>query len=408
MRMEKAIEPLLGLQGFRLEGFRFEESKGCRELILSIRRRWRKRTCSGCGKWVRGTYDRHVRRWRHLSLFGTRTYLEGEIRRVNCSRCGVRVEAVPWARRDSTFTRPMEEAVAWLARRSTQTAVAEWFGIAWETVGSIVEHVVDELLPESRLDGLVAIGVDEFHYGRGHRKVLTLVVDHATGRLIWGGEGQGKDTLTQFFARLGPERTATIRLVSMDMDAGYIGAVREHLPQAEIAYDPFHVTQLVLRALDEVRRSEVRQSPPELRNPVKGLRFALRKNPWNLKGGEAKRLEELQTANRRLYRAYLLKESLMHVYHYVSPGWAQRQLTKTIGWALRSRLAPFQKLGRTLRKHLDGVLTFVRYGISNAVLEATCRHFRMLNARAYGFHSAQALMALGFLFCGGINVELPW
>lgn len=408
MRIAETIERLLGLQGFRVKGLRIEEVDGRQELTVEIRRRRRRRICSGCGKWVRGTYDRHARRWRHLSMFGTRTYLEGEIRRVNCPRCGVRVEAVAWARRDSAFTRPFEEAVAWLTRRSTQTAVAEWFGIAWETVGNIVEHVVTESLSESRLEGLAAIGVDEFHYGAGHQKVLTLVVDHATGRLIWGGEGQGKETLGRFFALLGQARSASIRLVSLDMDAGYIGAVREHLPQAEIAYDPFHVTRLVLKALDEVRRSEVRESPLDKLRAIKGLRFALRKNPWNLKHGEAKRLEDLQTVNRRLYRAYLLKESLLQVYHYVSPGWAQRQLTKTIGWAVRSRLSPFRKLGRTLRKHLDGVLTFVRYGISNARLEATCRHFRMLSTRAYGFHSAQALLALGFLFCGGINVELPW
>lgn len=408
MRMAETIERLSGLQGFRVKGLRIEEKAGRPELIVEICRRRRSRICSGCGQWVRGTYDRHRRRWRHLSLFGARTYLEGEIRRVNCPRCGVRVETVPWARRDSVFTRPFEEAVAWLTRRSTQTAVSEWFGIAWETVGNLVEHVVTESLSERRLEGLTAIGVDEFHYGAGHQKVLTLVVDHATGRFIWGGEGQGKEALGRFFVLLGPARAASIRLVSLDMDAGYIGAVREHLPQAEIAFDPFHVTRLVLKALDEVRRSEVRESPLDKLRAVKGLRFALRKNPWNLRHGEAKRLEELQAVNRRLYRAYLLKESLLQVYHYISPGWAQRQLTKTIGWAVRSRLHPFRKLGRTLRKHLDGVLAFVRYGFSNARLEATCRHFRMLSARAYGFHSAQSLLAIGFLFCGGIDVKLPW
>lgn len=407
MRLEKTMAQLLGLQGLVVTGMRIEQ-EGEQAVIVSVRKRSRRRTCSGCGLWVRGTYDTHVRRWRHLSLCGRKTYLEGAIRRVACPRCGVRVDEVPWARRDSSFTQPVEDAVAWLARRTTGSAVARWFAIAWETVGTIVSYVVDEKLPADRFDHLEAIGVDEFHYGWGHRKVLTLVVDHRSGHLIWAGEGQGAETLSAFFRFLGPERCASIRLTTLDLNAGYLKAIQEHLPQAIVAYDPFHVVQLIHRALDEVRRQETQQASPEDRQAVKGLRFALRKNPWNLRSEEAARLRDLETANRKLHRAYLLKESFLEIYRYGSPGWAERHLRKVISWSLRSRLKPFQRVARTLRKHLEGVLAFVRFGFSNARLEATCRHFRMLSSRAYGFRSAEALIAMGFLFCGGIHVELPW
>lgn len=406
MRLEKGMARLLGLQGLAVTGIEIDREG--KQVVVGIRRRFRRRTCSGCGKRVRGTYDTSIRRWRHLSLCGWKTFLEGEIRRVNCPRCGVRVEKVPWSRRDSTFTCQVEDAVAWLARRASASAVARWFVIAWATVGAIVAYVVGEKLPEDRFDGLEAIGVDEFYYGHGQKKVLTIVVNHLTGCLIWAGEGDGAAALSAFFEFLGPKRRESIRLVTLDMDAGYLKAVQEHLPQAIVAYDPFHVVQLIHRALDEVRRAEVRGAPPAERKAVKGLRYTLRKNPWNLKGGEAGRLRELETANRRLYRAYLLKESILQTYAYTSPGHAENHLRKTIAWAGRSKLPPFRKLAATLRKHLDGVLAAVRFGFTNARLEATCRHLRVLSARAYGFRSPGALIAMGFLYCGGIHVNLPW
>lgn len=406
MRLEKGMVGLLGLQGLAVTGIEIDREE--KQVVVGIRRRFRRRTCSGCGKRVRGTYDTSTRRWRHLSLCGWKTFLEGEIRRVDCPRCGVRVEKVPWARRDSTFTRPVEDAVAWLARRASASAVARWFVIAWATVGAIVAYVVGENLPEDRFDGLEAIGVDEFYYGHGRKKVLTIVVNHLTGCLIWAGEGDGAAALSAFFEFLGPKRRETIRLVTLDMDAGYLKAVQGYLPQAIVAYDPFHVVQLIHRTLDEVRRTEVRGAPPAERKAVKGLRYALRKNPWNLKAGEAGRLRELETANRRLYRAYLLKESILQTYAYASPVHAENHLLKTIAWAGRSKLQPFRRLAVTLRKHLEGVLAAVRFGFTNARLEATCRHLRVLSARAYGFRSSGALIAMGFLYCGGIHLNLPW
>lgn len=403
MRALTVLERALGLQGLRVLEVRREGDL----VVLVARRAFRRRTCSGCGRWVRGTYDRHVRRWRHLGLFGRRTVVEADVRRVACRQCGVRVEAVPWARPGADFTRPLEDAVAWLTRRANRTAVARWFAIGWATVGAIVERVVAEGLPADRLEGLTAIGVDDFHYGRS--KVLTLVVDHGRGRLIWGAEGKSAEVLGQFFDLLGPERAAGIRLVSMDMDGGYTKAVQERLPQAEIVYDPFHVTRLVTQALDEVRLGEQRAATTsEARRGVRGLRYALRKNPWNLTRRQGRRLRDLERANRRLYRGYLLKESLLHVYDFTTASRAGAHLRRVIGWAVRSRLRPFARVARTLRSRLGSVVGYVTHGLSNARLEATCRHLRMLSARAYGFHSAAPLLAMGFLYCGGVEVQLPW
>ncbi len=402
MRSTTLINKCLGLQG--LWTSKVQIVAGTIEIFC--RKRSKKAFCPKCGRRMRNLYDCHVRSWRHLPLFTMPTNLSVEIRRVNCPTCGVLVESVPWARHGSRFTKPFEDAVAWLLKYTNKTAVCRWFGISWLTVGNIAERVVAEQLDETRFDNLEAIGVDEFHVGKGH--VLTLVVDHKRGKFIWAKEGQSAETLGAFFKMLGPERRKNIKLVSMDMDAAYKKAVKEWLPDAQVVFDPFHVTRLVIDALDEVRREEMRRSRRPEKQTFKGYTYALRKNPWNLTVDQAESLKELARENNRIYRAYLLKESLLKVYDYVSPVVAADCLKKAMGWAARSRLKPFLKVSRTIRKHFNGVLAFVRHGISNGVLESTCRHMRLLNSRAYGFASAGALIAMTFLYRGGVNVLLPF
>ena len=316
------------------------------------------------------------------------------------------MERVPWARHDSDFTLPFEDAAAWLLRQTNQTAVARWFGIAWETVGNIAKRVVNELLDPSRLKGLEYIGVDEF--GFGHGKVITLVVNHASGALIWAAEGKGADVLGAFFKTLGEKGRKKIRIVTMDMSAAYRKAVMEWLPEAEIIYDPFHVTKLVIEALDEVRREEMKKTKGVPRGSLRGLIYALRKNPWNLKREEAASLREISSCNQRIYRGYLLKECILKTYQYTYPGAAESWLKKVINWAARSRLKPFLRLSRTLRKHFDGIMAFLKTRFSNGILEATCRHLRLLNARAYGYASADSFIAMAFLHRGCIDIDLPW
>jgi transposase len=139
--------------------------------------------------------------------------------------CGARFEAVPWARAGSRYTRDFEDVVAWLAQQMAKAPIAGLLRIAWDTVGRIVERVVAERLDERRLDGLVAIGVDEISYRRHHR-YLTSVVDHRSGAIVWCSPGRNSATLARFFELLG-ERKGSIHAVSIDMSGGYEKAIRE-------------------------------------------------------------------------------------------------------------------------------------------------------------------------------------
>jgi transposase len=258
--------------------------------------------------------------------------------------------------------------------------------------------------PTDPLEGLTHIGVDELSYRR-HHEYVTVVVDHNSGAVVWAHEGKNADTLRAFFDELGPERCARLEAVTIDMSAAYIQAVKEAAPGAELVFDRFHVQRLAHDALDQVRRDEVRQADPSDKSELKGTRFALQKNPWNLSQLETSKLADLQRQNARLYRAYLLKESLAGILDRKQPNVARNKLQEWVAWALRSRLAPFVRVAGTVRKYLDGIVGYVRSRLSNGRVEGLNGKIRTITRRSFGFHSAQSLIAMILLCCSGISLE---
>jgi len=402
VRITSLLRDLLGLKDTRVTDVTFDADG----LVVGVKPSWRRPRCSRCGRPGRG-YDRqHGRRWRHLDLAGMQLVLHYDTRRVDCRRCAaVVVEQVPWAETSSWFTRPFENHVGYLAQRCDQTTVGKLMRVAWETVGGIVQRVVARRQDGDLLDGLTLIGVDELSYRR-HHQYVTVVVDHVAGRVVWAHPGKNAETLKAFFDELGAERCAKLEAVTIDMSAAYIKAVTEASPQAQIIFDRFHVQRLAHDALDEVRRAEVNQAATEAeQHGLKHTRWALQKNPWNLSGVERDRLSALPKVNRRLFRAYLLKEALAAVLDHKQVHVAGRKLNEWISWALRSRLEPFRRVARTLRAHAGGILAYVRSGLSNGRTEGLNGKARTITRRAYGFHSAYGLIALLMLCCSGMELE---
>jgi transposase len=406
VRVQTAFSRMLRLPGASVVDVSF----GAEGVIVSVGLRRRRRVCSRCGQTGRQLeiHDRRVKRWRHLDLGANRCVIECELRRLRCRDCGVHLEAVPWARPGSQHTRDLEDVVAWLAQQMAKTPIAGLLRIGWDTVGRIVARVVAEGLDERRLTGLIAVGVDEISYRRGQR-YLTSVVDHRSGAIVWCAAGRNAATLQAFFDELGDGK-ATIRAVSIDMSGGYEKAIRDNAPQAEVCFDPFHVVRLAQRAVDQVRRDEwnahERSHTPKGRW-IKGTRWSLLKAPAKQSIGQLALLGEVQQANKALYRAFLLKEELRLLYQLDDPRLAPAHLDSWLAWASRSRLVPFVKLARTIRRHRAGILAAIRLGLSNGRLEGLNSRIRLISHRSFGFHSAAPLIALVYLCCSGILIDLP-
>jgi transposase len=403
VRITTVFKRLLGVISMSVKDVGLEG----KELVADVRPRWQRPRCPECGAPGTIHQTREPRFWRDLAFGETVTLLRYAARRVDCKSCGVHVEAVPWAAPKSRFTRRMEELVAYLAQQMSKTAVCKLAGIDWRTVGTIVARIIGEKLDPSRLNDLTVIGVDELSFRRNHNYV-TVVVDHVRQRIVWVGEGKSSNTLAEFFKALGPERAKLLTHVTMDLSAAYRSSVTAHAPQAELVFDRFHIQRLASDAVDAVRRSEVRAAEETAdAKSLKGTRWALLKSQWNLNPDEAETLRDLQRVNDRIFRAYLLKEKLADILRRKQPGVAAKELTRWIGWASRSRLKPFVKLARTIKKFSHGILAYIRTGLSNGPTEGLNNKSRLITRRAYGFHSAQALIAMIFLCCGGITLSPP-
>lgn len=420
---------LLGVEKTVIERVEFDEDAEL--LVAQVRPTKRQRgRCGVCRRRSPG-YDAGAgrRRWRALDLGTVCAVLEADAPRVACREHGVVVASVPWACHDAGHTYAFDETVAWLATQASKSTVTELMRIAWRTVGSIITRVwADVEVNCDRFAGLRRIGIDEISYKRGH-KYLMVVVDHDARRLVWAAPGRSSATVGEFFDLLGEERCAQITHVSAD-GADFIDTiVAGRCPGAVRVADPFHVVKWATDALDEVRRGawndarvlaraepkRGRGRPPadapprpgsERAKALKGARYALWKNPENLSENQRFKLAWIAATDPRLYRAYLLKEGLRLIFAmpYAAAGEA---LDRWISWARRCRIPAFVKLQKSIVKHRARILAAIEHNLSNGLIESTNTKIRLITRIAFGFQSAEALIALALLSLGGHRPALP-
>jgi transposase len=424
VRVCTAFNKMLGVVGAGVAGVSFAPEG----IVVGLRRRRRRLVCP-CGWKTWAVYDRSVRRWRHLDLGATKCWLEAEICRVDCRRCGrVRTEEVPWARPGARHSRDFQDVVAWLAQHTDKTTICRLLRVSWEAVARIVVEVVADHLDTSRLDGLYRIGVDEISYRKGHR-YLTVVADHdRDGAVVWVGEGKQTEVLEAFYDELGPDRLVVLEAISLDLSGSFKKATDRKAPHVRQCVDPFHLIALANQALDRARvdtwnpvhqqaraehrpRHRPRKDAPPSQQPkarwIKNTRWALVKDPDQLNDHQLEILHQLRRSHSVLYRCWQLKEGLRDLYRLADPHDAPAHLDWWLAWACRSRVPSFVKLSKTVRANRERILGAVELGLSNSKLEGLNSKIRLINHRGYGHRSVATLAAMIYLCCGGITIRLP-
>lgn len=333
-------------------------------------------------------------------------------RRLACPDHGVVTEGVCFARSGARFTRDFEDLVVWLVTRADKSTVAAFARVAWRTVGAMCQRVAAEKLDPDRLSGLVDIGVDEISW-RKHHKYLTLVSDHATSRIVWGTTGKNAAAFGRFFDDLPDGAADDLAAISMDLGPAYAKTARERAPHATLCFDPFHVVKLATDALDALRRqvwqSARRLPDSRIAKKYKGARWALLKNPGTLTPQQTATLAQIRKNGGLLWRAYQLKEALRAVFAGdLDPADVMDLLRRWCARAQRSRIPEFVKTARTIRTHQAGIHAAVTHGLANGRHEGLNNKIRTMINRAYGFHTAEAALALIMLSCGPINLQLPY
>ena len=403
MLIETFIRKQLGLKAHRVTKVESREDS----LIIFIDRMGKRLLrCGVCGKRCLHIHSvRKEREWQDLSMRQSRLILRYGPRRVECPRCGVRVEEVPWAEPWARVTRALSNAVARLARELSWQGTARQYGLNWKTVAGIVKRAVDYGLRNRKRLPVHVIGIDEVSRRKG-QVYLTVVYDLERRLLLWVGEDRTEEAVKKFFtAEMGRRRCSTLQVVCMDMWASYVNLVREHAPQAQILFDRFHIVKHLQEAVDEVRRSQMRRLIGREKVTFKSTRWLLLKNPWNLTSEQKERLSTLVRWNTPIVRAYYLKESCQLFWEYRQPKRAQDYLRKWMSSAMRSRLEPFKKFVRMLRSHLDGILPWTQLRLSNAGVEGMNNKIKSISHRSFGFRSAQYFIAAIYHCCA--RLPLP-
>jgi transposase len=307
----------------------------------------------------------------------------------------VKTEGLDWLADNPFYTKRFAYYVGRRCRDSSIKAVAEELYLDWHTVKELDKQYMAEQLRRASQPSPRAIGIDEIAIGKGHSYRI-VVSDLIRGRPIWfGGTDRSEESMDTFFAWLGPEKSSKIRLAVMDMWKAFRASTLKegNAPQALIVYDKFHVLRHLQKALDQVRKSEYARLTGPGRRFIKGQKYALLSRWRNLTIQGRKGLKLLFHANRRLYTAYLLKESFEQLWSYETAGWAQRfffNWRESLRW---QRLKPYETFAVMIETHWDGIVAYCHTNnkVALGFVEGLNNKIRVIQRRAYGFRDEEYL-----------------
>jgi len=388
---ETIVGRILRLPGYCVFQSEFDEQTSTTVLRIRQVAADRLYTCGGCGIDIADVHDVRERRVRDLPWGAWKVYLVLEVHRVRCRRCGVKTERLGFVDGKQPYTKRFEAAVARDCEDMAVSRVAGKWGLAPQTVRRIDKQALTEWQRGRKRHPLRYLGVDELFWRKG--KCITVVSDLDLGEPIWAAEDRKRETLDRFFAEeLPPRRRRAVRAVCVDMYEGFIGSIREHLPRAVIVFDKFHVMKHVNAAVDETRRQEFFRRKGPWRTAMRGKRWLLLTRRHNLTRAKRGELDQALSLNRRLFKAYYLREQIEQLWSYTYEGAAVRFFVKWLLGLRWQRLPAFKKLARTLYDHFYGILTYCKHKVPFGVVEAINGNIRAVIRRGRGYRDVAYLV----------------
>jgi len=383
---------ILGWPGYRV--YQHEIDERAKVLKLWVRRKPgnQKLMCSGCGQRLSEIHEVYEREVRDLACFEFRTTVVIELYRIRCLECGIRTERVEQLPSKAPFSKRFEETVGQACESASARQVARRFSLAESTVRAMDLRYLERWTAARRKPALRQMGVDEIHLGR-QQKFLTVVSNLETREPLWFGRERKRETLDQFFQdELSVGKRRRIEAACVDMWAPFRQSIERWSPRCRIVYDKFHILQHANAAVDEVRRAEFFRQGVKKRGLIKGKRWLLLSRWKNLAINQRGELNRLFQLNRRVFKAYLLKESLERLWDYRYEGAMFNYLRKWMDQLKWQRLKPFEKLADMLLNHLEGILNYCRTKVPMGVVEAVNGNIKSLLRRGRGYSNLRYLL----------------
>jgi transposase len=384
---------ILGLKGYRVKEVVFDGTEDHPQLRIRIERRGvQGHPCSGCGRRTWRVRDAKDRTWDDLPWATYRVTLVYRQRRVRCRTCGIRTERIGFADSKARVTRRLRQLIGLDCQSMPTSHAAVRYGVSWGKARRAERALLqawDAARPKRRPRHL---GADEIQRGKGYR-FWTVLSDVVRGE-VWGlARDRTEASLTGLLTHcLDARQRAAVEAVCTDMHRPYLNAVAQILPDAEVVFDKFHVLQHASATLDEVRRHEFFRAGAVMRAVGRGIRWLLLRRWATVHGSKRRELRELFAANRRLFRAYVLREQLDRLWTYKTrPG----VLNFLLAWfkALRwQRLPEMERLGDFLLTHINGIAAYCDHAVRFGVVESVNATIKGVIRRARGMRDESFLL----------------
>lgn len=360
--------------------------------------------CSSCGRTCPLHDHGPERTWRHLDTMQFETRIVARAPRTNCSECGVKTCAVPWAEPHGRFTLLFEAfAIRVLQAASSVEAARRLLGLTWSSLQAILDRGVERGLIERELEDIRHVGLDEKSFGRG-QDYVTVMTDIDGSRVLDVADGRDETAADALWEGLGEERAQAVEAVAMDMWAAYEASTSRHAPQAEIVHDRFHISKHLNEAVDQVRRQEHQALQQEGDKTLTGTKQLCLYNPENISDEQWDQFKILKESELKTARAWAIREQFRWFWEYRQAGSAKKFFGLWHRWASRCRLKPMTKVAAMLKRRLPNLLTYFRHRITNAAAEGFNSRIQALKSAARGFRHFQNYRTRILFFCGKLKL----
>ena len=363
--------------------------------------------CPVCGAPTkRYGYEPKERVWRHADCLFYPCYVHCKRPRVLCDKCGTVQVNAPFERKNSRFTLLFEGYAMLLLQDVPRARASRLLRCDEKSLAAILTYWVHDAVNRMDLSDTCSIAMDETSFRRGH-KYVTVAINEVRRRVFDVEPGRDKTAVKNVGKKL--ERnggnTKSVNSVTSDMSASYLSAVREVFPNAKQTIDKFHVKQVLLKALDTVRKDEQKESGRKKELFLCRKLFMVPQGRMTDK--QRTMVAELSKQYKKTGRAFRIVQSLDDFYASTSMVEAQERLDKLCSWMRRCRLKPMKDAVLTLRNHSKEILNYFHTHLTNAICEGINAMIQAAKRKARGFHTFEGYAAMIYLVAGKLKLDTP-
>jgi len=361
--------------------------------------------CPKCEQFY-SVYDHAPERvYRHLNVCQMKMFIHIRMPRVNCPEHGVLQIYSDFGENGSDMTYEFEKQIIDFAKECSIQAIGRLYDLNWDRCWNTVERAVNRGQKRKPHAVPKRIGVDEKSFAKGH-KYETIVTDIDNGNVVFVCDDRQQESLENYYKQFKQEELANIQAVAMDMWDPFIAATKAYVPGAEkkIVFDKFHVMGYATKAVDKTRIAEhkaLRESGDET---LKGTKYLWLWNEENVPELRKEEYYALKAMDLKTSRACAIKDNLRHLWDYRYEACMRKYFDKWYFWATHSKIAPVVSAAKTIKKHIEHIVTYAKHRITNALGESINSKIEKVKRMACGFRNRAHYRAAIFFHCGGLDL----